>query len=128
MAKRRQVLDLPGRNRTAPIPDGVRIGNLVFSSALTGIDIAANETPSDPARQAEVLFQNIRAFMETAGGSIDDIAHLTLYLKEGQSREHFDQEWEKMFPDTKDRPARHRIATALRGDTYYQVELIAVLP
>lgn len=128
MAKRRTVLNIPGRNRTAPIPDGVRIGNMVFSSALTGIDMTTNETPSDPVKQAELLFQNIRAFMETAGGSIDDIAHLTLYLKEGQSRDAFDAEWGKLFPDADDRPARHRIAMPLRGDTYYQVELIAVLP
>ena len=128
MAQRRQVLNIPGRNRTAPIPDGIRIGNQVYSSALTGIDMTTNETPADPVRQAELLFQNIRAFMETAGGSVDDIAHLTLYLKEGASREHFDKEWARMFPDPDDRPARHRIALPLRGDTYYQVELIAVLP
>jgi 2-iminobutanoate/2-iminopropanoate deaminase len=65
----------------------------VFPSGLTGVDITINETPSDPQRQAELLFQNIRAFMETAGGSIDDVVHVTLYLKEGQSREPFDTEW-----------------------------------
>jgi 2-iminobutanoate/2-iminopropanoate deaminase len=126
LAKRRTVLNLPGRNRTAPIPDGVRMGNMVFSSALTGIDPTTNEISADPVEQAAQLFKNLRSFMQEAGGSIDDIAHLTLYLKEGQSREPFDNEWNKMFPDADDRPARHRVSAAMRD--LFQVELIAVLP
>lgn len=127
MARRRKIVNIPGLNRSAPIPDGVRIGNLVFSSALTGTDPPTQSLPTEPERQAEQLFRNMRSFIETAGGTIDDIAHVTLYLKEGQARAPFDQEWEKMFPDPDDRPARHRIALNLRGDLLFQVELIAVL-
>lgn len=128
MAKRRTALNIPGRDRSAPINDGVKIGNMVFSSALDPMDMETGETPSDPAKQAEVLFDNIRKFMQQAGGSIDDIAYVKLYLKEGQSRAPFDAEWNKMFPDRDDRPARHRLSVPLGRETLFQVELIAVLP
>ena len=128
MAKRRQVLTIPGRKRgNVDLNDGVRIGNLVFSSVLTGVDLATNTIPSDPVEQAVQLFVNIRLFMEAAGGSVDDIAHVTLYLREGASREPFDNEWSKMFPDADDRPARHRIFHPLRPERLYEVDLIAVL-
>lgn len=128
MAKRRKVLTIPGRKRgNADLNDGVTIGNLVFSSVLTGVDMETQKIPTDPVRQAELLFQNIRAFMEAAGGSVDDIAHVTLYLREGESRKPFDDEWNKMFPDVDDRPARHRVSHPLRPERIYEVDLIAVL-
>ena len=104
MAKRRTALNIPGRDRSAPINDGVKIGNMVFSSALDPMDMDTGKRLRDPAKQAEVLFDNIRKFMQQAGGSIDDIAYVKLYLKEGQSRAPFDAEWNKMFPEQRRPP------------------------
>ncbi|MFQ5538836.1 MAG: RidA family protein [Candidatus Binatia bacterium] len=126
MAKRR-VIEIPGLSHQAPIPMGAAIGNVVFSSAISGRDPKTNALPEDPDKQAEVLFQNIRSFMERAGGTTDDIVRMTVYLKEERYRESINKEWLKMFPSEHDRPARHAIKSEVRGEMLFQIELIAVI-
>ena len=126
MAKRR-VIEIPGLSQRAPIPMGAAIGNIVFSSAISGRDPKTNTLPGDPDKQAEVLFRNISSFMERAGGTTDDIVRMTVYLKEERYRESINKEWLKMFPDEKDRPARHAIRVDVRGEVLFQIEIIAVI-
>ncbi len=73
------------------------------------------------------LKTNIRTFMERAGGTTDNIGHMTVYLKEERYRESINKEWLKMFPDEKDRPARHAIRVDVRGEVLFQIEIIAVI-
>ncbi len=111
----------------APIPMGVRIGGLVFSSGIMGKDPATDSLPDEPARQAELMFQHMRTLLERAGGSLDDVAHVTVYVKDDAYREHLNREWLKAFPDEHDRPARHTLLWDLPGGMLIQCELVAVL-
>jgi 2-iminobutanoate/2-iminopropanoate deaminase len=106
---------------------GAQLGNLVFSSGIPGKDPTDDSLPADPARQAELMFQNVRTLMEQAGGSLDDIAHMTVFVKDGAYREHLNREWVKAFPEPDDRPARHTLVWNLPGDMLMQCELVAVL-
>ena len=124
---KRQTLEVPGVSHSAPIPMGVRMGNLVFSSGVMGTDPASGSLPDDPARQAELIFQHMRALLEQAGGSLDDVAHVTVYVKDNAYREHVNREWLKAFPDEHDRPARHTLLWNLSGGMLIQCELVAVL-
>ncbi|MBI2540318.1 MAG: RidA family protein [Deltaproteobacteria bacterium] len=127
MASKREVVNIPGLAHGAPIPNGAKIGNMVFSSAISGRDTETGKLPEEPDRQAEALFRNIRTFMKNAGGTPDNIAHMTVFLKEEKLRDSINKEWVKMFPDEKDRPARHAVTGELRGGMLFQVELVAVL-
>lgn len=127
MASRREVVEIPGLSHDAPIPMGAKIGGFVFSSAISGRDPETGALPDDPDLQAELLFRNIRTFMKNVGGTPDNIGHMTVYLKEEKHREAVNKEWLKMFPDEKDRPARHAITIELRGKVLFQIEIIAVL-
>jgi 2-iminobutanoate/2-iminopropanoate deaminase len=126
MAKRVSV-DIPGLSHGAPIPMGAKIGNLVYSSGISGRDPKTNELPTDPDRQAERLFQNVRTFMAQAGGTTDAIIRMTVYVSDEKYRETINHEWLKMFPDAHDRPARHATRAELRGGVLFQVEVVAVL-
>ena len=126
MAKRK-VIEIPGLAHQAPIPMGAKIGNVVYSSAISGIEPQTKSPPQDPDKQAEALFRNIRTFMKQAGGTPDDIIRMAVYLKEESYREAINKEWLKMFPDEHSRPARHAIKIELRGEVLFQIELIAVL-
>ncbi|MBI2992156.1 MAG: RidA family protein, partial [Deltaproteobacteria bacterium] len=64
MAGKRQVVNIPGLAHGAPIPNGAKIGNMVFSSAISGRDTETGKLPEEPDRQAEALFRNIRTFMK----------------------------------------------------------------
>lgn len=126
MAKRK-VLKVPGVEHDAPIPMGVKIGQMVFSSGIMGRDPETGSLPSEPERQAEFVFRNLSAMMEDAGGTTDDIAHVTVFIKDDSIREHVNREWLGMFPREDDRPARHAIRHDLPGGMLVQLEITAVL-
>jgi len=126
MAKRKSI-HIKGMEHGAPIPNGVVIDNMIFSSAISGKDAKTGVLSPDPDEQAEAMFRNLRLFMETAGGAPENIAYMKVYLKEEKLRDSVNKAWLKMFPDEHDRPARHSIKTELRGDNLFQIEVIAVL-
>ena len=111
----------------APIPNGAVIGNMIFSSAISGKDAKTGVLSQDRDEQAAAMFRNLRLFMEKAGGTPDNIAHMTVFLKEDKVRDSVNKAWVKMFPDEHNRPARHAIKAELRGDNLFQIEVIAVL-
>lgn len=124
---RRQSIDVPGIGHKAPIPMGCKIGNIVYSSGISGHDPDTQTTPSDPAGQAKVMFQNVRRFMQAAGGTSDDIIRMTLFVRDKKLREYLNKEWLEMFPDEHSRPARHAITVELGERALFQVEVVAVL-
>jgi enamine deaminase RidA (YjgF/YER057c/UK114 family) len=124
---KRKSLHIKGMEHGAPIPNGAVIGNLVFSSAISGKDAVTGVLPDDPDEQAEAMFRNLRRFMESAGGTPENIAHVKVYLKDEKYRDKVNQPWIKMFPDEHDRPARHALRAELRGKVLFQIEAIAVL-
>jgi 2-iminobutanoate/2-iminopropanoate deaminase len=124
---RRRAIHLAGLQHGAPIPSGAVVGNVVFSSAISGRDPQTGVAPADPQAQAATMFANLRRFMEAAGGTPEDIGHLTLYLKDMKYREAANKAWIEMFPDAANRPARHAVQAEMRDDVFFQVEVIAVL-
>jgi 2-iminobutanoate/2-iminopropanoate deaminase len=120
-----EAADLP--HHTNPIPTAVRIGNMVFSSALFGQDPETHELPDDPATQVANAFRAVRRVMEEAGGSVSDIGKMTVYLRDMQIRQVVNTEWIKMFPDEDDRPVRHAVPMSGPGNALIQIEIIAVL-
>jgi 2-iminobutanoate/2-iminopropanoate deaminase len=126
MAKRTSI-HVKGMEHGAPIPNGAVIGNMVFSSAISGKDAKSGVLSGDPDEQAEAMFRNLRLFMEAAGGTADNVAHMTVFLKEEKYRDSVNKAWLKMFPDEHDRPARHALKAELRGEILFQIEVIAVL-
>ena len=108
MTSRRKSIEIPGvTHGSAPIPMASQIGKMVYSSAIMGKDNATNSLPNQPEREIECLFDNVRAIMDAAGGSPDDIIRMSVYLRSNDLRTAFNEEWLKMFPHEHDRPARH---------------------
>ena len=126
MAKRKSI-HIKGMEHGAPIPNGVVMGNLIFSSAISGKDAKTGVLSPDPDEQAAAMFRNLQLFMECAGGTPDNIAYMKVYLKEEKLRDSVNKAWLKMFPDEHDRPARHAMKVELRGDVLFQIEVIATL-
>ena len=123
----RKSIHIQGMEHGAPIPNGVVLGNLVFSSAISGKDAKTGVLSEDPAEQARAMFRNLELFMEKAGGASDNIAHMKVYLTEEKYRDAVNQAWLEMFPDEHDRPARHALKVELRGNVLFQIEVVAVL-
>ena len=109
-----------------PFPTVTRVGNMIFSSALSGTDLATGELPKDAEKQIELAFANVKACVEEVGGKTGDIGKMVVYLADRNMREVVNKYWVAMFPDEHDRPVRHTIGGALPGDFAIQIEFIAV--
>lgn len=126
MAKR-EVLHVKGSNHQNPIPTAVKIGNMVYTSAIIGSDPETGEMPERVEDEVENLFHYMSEIMELAGGTTDDIAHLSVSVTDREYKKIVNVEWLKMFPNEDDRPARHTTVQDLREGLRVQIEMTAVL-
>jgi 2-iminobutanoate/2-iminopropanoate deaminase len=72
---------------SAPQPSGrysqaVRIGNFLFVSGQLPIDRDGNVVNGTIAEEVAQALENIRAIMEAAEGSIEDIVQCTIYISD----------------------------------------------
>ncbi|GAA4336697.1 RidA family protein [Pigmentiphaga soli] len=126
MAKR--SIEVPGvTHGNMPIPMGARVGNMIFSSGIAGKNPATGELPADPAAQARFAFQNMRTLLANGGATLQDVAKVTVFVKDDSARQFINDEWIKCFPDPHDRPARHTLVLDLRLGMLLQLEVVAVI-
>ena len=127
-ARRPRSIEVPGvTHGNVPIPMGARVGNMLFSSGIAGKDPATNKVPADAAEQARFAFQNLRTLLENGGATLEDVGHVTVFVKDDSVRDALNAEWVQCFPDPHDRPARHTLVHDLRGGMLLQLEAIAVI-
>lgn len=126
---RRQPIQIPGLHHGgAPFPLAVRVGNLLASSAVHGMDPATGHIPDTLEAQTAGVFANIRRILTAAGAGTGDIAKVTVFLGEDLPRDPLNAEWTAMFPDEDDRPVRHTVPSVLQAPLLIQCEFTAVLP
>ena len=111
-----------------PYSQATRTGNLVFLSGQTPLDPATgNLVEGDIAVQARQAFDNIKAVVAAAGGTMDDIVRVGLYLTDlsqfgavnAVMGEYFDAPY----------PARSTIeVSGLPKGVMFEVDAILVLP
>ncbi|WP_298236429.1 RidA family protein [uncultured Azohydromonas sp.] len=118
-------IDLPGLAHKAPIPQAARVGPLLCSSGIAGKDPTTGELPADAAAQAANAFANMDRLLEAGGARLEDVAKLTVYLKDPAAREAVNAQWLRRFPDPHDRPARHILEHDLQHGMALQLEFLA---
>jgi 2-iminobutanoate/2-iminopropanoate deaminase len=111
----------------APIPMGARVGNMLYSSGIPGVDAYTGKLGSDAANQARCAFDNLRSLLAAGGARLEDVVRLTVYIKDNGAREHVNAQWLACFPDAHDRPARHTLVYDLPGGMLLQLEVVAVM-
>lgn len=125
----KRSIEMPGFSHRAPIPAAARVGNMLFSSAISGIDPATGAPAGDAQTQVKLVFQHIRHLLAQAEVPLDCVGHLSLHVRENSLRDLINEEWCRLFPDQDDRPARHiALSDNLASPLYLQAELIAVIP
>jgi 2-iminobutanoate/2-iminopropanoate deaminase len=126
MAKR-EVLHVKGSTHQNPIPTAVKIGNMVYTSAIIGTDPETGAVPESVGEEVKNLFHYMREIMELAGGTTDDIAKISVSVTDREYKKIVNGEWLKMFKNENDRPARHTSVRDLREGLRVQIEMTAVL-
>ncbi len=124
---KREVLHVKGSNHQNPIPTAVKIGNMVYTSAIIGSDPETGEMPESVYEEVANLFYYMKEIVELAGGTTDNIAHISVLATDKEYKKVVNVEWLKMFPDPDNRPARHTTIQNLREGLRVQIEMTAVL-
>jgi enamine deaminase RidA (YjgF/YER057c/UK114 family) len=110
-----------------PIPAVARIGNLLMTGGISGIDLATGKFPESIEAQCANMFDLAARILKAAGAQLDDVIKVTVFLKPDISRDALNSEWLRHFPDPHSRPVRHTLINPyLPGGMLVQCEMTAV--
>jgi 2-iminobutanoate/2-iminopropanoate deaminase len=99
----------------------------MMSSVISGVDPGTRNYPAELSGQVANIFEHIRAAIEAAGGTPENIIKITFYVRDqAAGRAALNDEWVKMFPDPASRPARHTLAAAGDGPSQVTCDFVAV--
>ena len=124
---RRKATSLPGLAPDAVAPDLVEVGGLFFTSGIRGVDLATGKMPSDPAEQFLNAWRNLKALVEAAGRSTDEIGIVTNFIDSQDFRPHINTGWLELFPDPDNRPARKTTSFPLPEGQGVQLQAMGVV-
>ena len=110
-----------------PIPAAAIHGGILISSVISGKSLVTDTYSKDKKEQISLVFQYMEKIISEAGGSVQDIIKMDLYFRDKSDRSLVNPEWEKMFPNPKERPARHAQIGDLPKNCCLQVTITAVI-
>ena len=84
---RRQTFHVDGFSHKNPIPAACRVGPLLMTGLVNGMDPATGQLAGTLEAQCALMFLQVRRILEAAGGSVDDIVRMHVWLKDRSQRE-----------------------------------------
>ena len=110
----------------SPIPNASRIGNVIVSGLIRGVDPATETFPPTVEQQCAFMFEHLRRTVEAGGARVEDVIKVTFWMKELQ-RKPVNDEWVKMFPDPQSRPARQIMEVPMEEGVLVQCDFMAAI-
>src|SRR6476660_1644616 len=128
----RQVIDLPSLEYTNnPLPLAVKISNMLYTSRIRGRDPDTGKIATTMQREVDLIFDSLREVLELAGGTMDGLALMKLFVNDVEHEREFDEHWMRLFPNPHTRPARYTYymddGRLLAGNATVMGEFVAVL-
>ena len=99
---RKRCLRTPLAPRFGPFASQAVIANgFLFFAAQRGVQQESNKVQDpDTAGQARQILQNMKAVLESLGGSLDDVVKTGMYMKDHRDRPAINEVWSEFFGDT----------------------------
>ena len=82
-----------------------RIGNMIYTSGVPGIDLKTGQLAQGPQAQFAAAFENLTALLRQAGAGPESIGLLTVWIPDRTNRAFINKDWLSLYPGA-DRPAR----------------------
>jgi 2-iminobutanoate/2-iminopropanoate deaminase len=125
----RKSIDVAGFSHgSQPIPAACRIGDIVMTGGVFGLDPHSGAVPDDAEMQCRLMFANLRRILQAAGASPADVIKMTVWVRHADVRPALNRQWLEMFPDADSRPARHTLPSDhLSANLLVQCDAVAVL-
>jgi 2-iminobutanoate/2-iminopropanoate deaminase len=114
------------------VQGGVRLGNLFFSSGLTGVRPEVRKDPlafgGDIKEQTDRIMQAHKANLEALGSSLENVLKVTVLLADVKTEKNaMNEVYGKYFP--KEAPARSAFGVEFPDtQTRVEIELVAWIP
>ena len=89
----RESFDLEGISHTVPIPFGTRVGDMLFSSGIMGVDPSTGSLAEGLSAQVRFAFANMERLLKKAGGDLGDVGHVRVLVSEEGNRAAVNEEW-----------------------------------
>ena len=111
---------------------GIRLGNLYFSSGLTGVRPEARKDPlafgGDIKEQTHTILKAHKANLESMGSSLEKVLKVTVFLADVKTEKNaMNEVYGEYFP--KDAPARSAVGVQFPDTaTRVEIELVAWIP
>ena len=111
---------------------GIRLGNLYFSSGLTGVRPEARKDPSafggDIKEQTQRTLELHKEHLESMGSSLENVLKVTVFLADVKTEKNaMNEVYGRFFP--KDPPARSAFGIQFPDTaTRVEIELVAWIP
>ena len=118
--------------KRAKVQGGVRLGNLFFSSGLTGVRPGASKDPlsfgGDVKEQTERILQAHKTNLEALGSSLENVLKVSVFMADVKTEKNaMNEVYAKFFP--KDAPARSAFGVEFPDtQTRVEIELVAWIP
>ena len=111
-----------------PNSQATRFGQLVFTSGSVGRDPGTGQMAgTDIKSQAQQVMENLKAILEAAGTSLDNVLKATCYLRDIGDFAGFNEVYFSYF--TSNQPARTCTqAGALGSGVLVEVDMVACIP
>ncbi|BAJ50521.1 translation initiation inhibitor [Candidatus Caldarchaeum subterraneum] len=116
----------------APRPMGqysqaVKAGGFLFISGQVAINPETGKIEEKDVRgQTRRILQNVKAIVESQGGSLSDVVKVTVYLSRPEDFQDMNEVYSEFF--TQDPPARATVAATIPGEgALLEIDVIAYL-
>ena len=107
-----------------PYSQGMKIGNLIFTSGQLPIDPATGEMPEGIESQTKQSLRNCKAILEKAGAKMGDVVKTTVFLHDMNDFAAMNKVYTTFFAG--DYPCRSAVEVArLPKDALVEIECIA---
>jgi 2-iminobutanoate/2-iminopropanoate deaminase len=70
---------LPPGMKRLPFSDAVRVGETLYVAGRLGLDPATRKPPEDPADEARLVLDDVRAVLTAAEMTMDDLVMVTIF-------------------------------------------------
>lgn len=126
MTVKKQALDGGLPPPRGPLSRAVRVGDQVFIAGTVGVDRTGRIVSGDVAAQTRQALENVRALIDAAGGRMDDVAAVTVFLARPEDYAAMNEAYAAFFGDPK--PARSTVCAQMVHPEYLvEIDAIALL-
>ncbi len=126
MTRRQTIATERAPRAIGPYVQAVQVGEWIFVSGQIPLDPETGElVPGGIREQTDRVLQNIRAILEAAGSSLDQVVKATVYLTDLNDFSEMNEVYARYFPGEK--PARATVEVSrLPRDARIEMDVIAL--